>query len=52
MTHHSLPKSVILILEHDVDVGGWKPLRRHLSGVLTAGKILEEFYLGIYTEIT
>ena len=52
MTHYSLPKSVILILEQDVDDGGGKPLRRHLSGALKANKILEEVYLGICTEFT
>lgn len=52
MTHHSLPKSGILLLEHDADDGGWKSPRGHLSAVLKAGKILEEFYLDIYTEIT
>lgn len=52
MTHHSLPQSGILLLEYDADDGGWKSPRGHLSGVLKAGKILEEFYLDIYTEIT
>lgn len=52
MTPHSRPKSVTLILEQDVDDGGWKPPKMHWNGVLKADKIIKKLYLAIYTGIT
>lgn len=48
-------QSKVLMMETHTDLGnpaGWKPQRMHLSGVLTAGKIIKGFYSGIYTGIT